>query len=167
MPFTYTKSSYPTLLRSAVLLHGERCNLPWWSSTGVKSGASDIRYALPRTAMTAALSRAAALAKSLHDERTKQQDLYHLFRLPHAIEADIHREMIRLEQAGELAVEKIEDFHTDFMAGTEPLPPEAEGPVDCGHISIFNRADLKRICSLYKQAFDSGKVCLPYFLLRT
>jgi len=84
-----------TLLRCAVLLIGEKCPSPWWPSRAASTGATDFSYAFPRTAMTAAFSRATELAKALHDERTKQQGVHHLFRLPHALEADIHRERQR------------------------------------------------------------------------
>lgn len=115
--------------------------------------------------MTAAFTRAAELAKSLHDERTKQQGFYHLFRLPHAIEADLHREIVRLEQAGELSVEKIESFFADFTGGSVDTSNTSEGPVDCGKISIFKPSDLKKIALLYKKAFETNTVCLPYFQL--
>lgn len=159
---------YPlTLLRCAVLLLGEKAQPAWWSSTAASKGATDIRYAFPRTAMTAAFARAGELAKTLHDERTRQQGFYHLFRLPHAIEADIHRETLRLDQAGELTVEKVEAFFGSFLEVASSDGQAAEGAVDCGIIAILKISDLKRIGALYRDAFDSGKVCLPYFTLDT
>lgn len=153
------------MLRCGVLLRGESCNPPWWSSTAASSSAADIRFAFPRTAMTAAFSRAAELAKALHDERTRQQGFFHLFRLPHAIEADLHRETVRLEQAGELHAEAIESFFESFLEDASAPGKAAEGAVDCGQISIFKKSDLKLVGALYKAAFQSGKICLPYFKL--
>ena len=115
--------------------------------------------------MTAAFTRAAQLAKSLHDERTRQHGFRHLFRLPHGIEADIHRETLRLEQQGELTAEKIEAFFESFLEGTSPGNPLAEGSVDCGKIAILKNSDLKQIGALYREAFHTGKICLPYFAL--
>lgn len=161
-----SSKAYPlAMLRCAILLQGEKCSSPWWSSTAARSGAADIRFAFPRTAMTAAFARAAELAKTLHDERTKQQGFFHLFRLPHAIEADLHREIVRLEQAGELSAETIEGFFESLLEGASPGGKAAEGAVDCGQISIFKKSDLEQIGALYKEAFQSGKICLPYFKL--
>jgi len=115
--------------------------------------------------MTAAFTRAAELAKSLHDERTKQQGFYHLFRLPHAVEADLHRETVRLEQAGKLSVENIETFFADYIDAYADHSKFSEGPIDCGKISIFKPSDLKKIGLLYKNAFETNTVCLPYFQL--
>jgi len=153
------------MLRCAVLLRGESSQSPWWLSKAASTGVTDFQYAFPRTAMTAAFTRAAELAKSLHDERTKQQGFYHLFRLPHSIEADLHRETVRLEQAGELSVEKIESFFADFVADSADASNTSEGPIDCGKISVFKTSDLKEIGLLYKNAFDTNTVCLPYFQL--
>jgi len=157
---------YPlTMLRCAVLLHGEKMSPAWWSSTAASTGAVDIQYAFPRTAMTAAFTRAGELAKALHDERTRQQGFHHLFRLPHAVEADIHRETLWLEQEGELTTEKIEAFFDSFLKDASPDNQLAEGAVDCGKISILKQSDLQRIGVLYQEAFRAGKTCLPYFKL--
>lgn len=160
-----TKIHHLAMMRCSVLLHGEKSGSPWWPSTAASSDAADIRFVFPRTAMTAAFSRAGELAKRLHDERTKQQGFYHLFRLPHAIEADIHRETVRLERAGELSTEKITTFFSGFLEGPSPASKATEGPVDCGKILLSKLSDLKRIGLLYKRAFDTDTICLPYFQL--
>jgi len=154
-----------SMLRCAVLFCGEKADPAWWSSSAARSGAADFRYAFPRTAMTAAFTRAAELAQSLHDERTRQQGVHHLFRLPHGIEADIHRETLSLDQQGELTAEKIEAFFESFLDGSSPGNQVAEGSVDYGKIAILNHTDQKRIGSLYREAFRAGKICLPYFEL--
>jgi len=115
--------------------------------------------------MTAAFTRAAELAKTLHDQRTRQQDYYHLFRLPHAIEADIHRETLLLEQNGELSSDKIAVFFDDFLREATIHRQVAEGAVDCGTITLSRNSDLKRVGILYREAFRNGTVCLPYFRL--
>lgn len=155
------------MLRCAVLLFGEKCDPPWWGSQAASKEATDFRFVFPRTAMCAAFTRASELAKALHDERTKQQGVHHLFRLPHAIEADIHREMVATEQSGELTVAKIESFFEDFLSAAPAPDQAAEGAIDCGKISISKQSDLRRIGALYLHAFKSGSICLPYFLLHT
>ena len=115
--------------------------------------------------MTAAFTRAGELAKSLHDERTKQQGFHHLFRLPYALEADIHRETLRLEQNDELTAEKLEAFFSEFLEDASGETLLAEGAVDCGKITILKKSDLQRIGSLYQEAFKANKICLPYFKL--
>ena len=115
--------------------------------------------------MTAGFVRAGELAKILHDERTKQQGFHHLFRLPHALEADIHRELLRLEQDGELTADKLEAFFEGFLEGASEETELAEGAVDCGKIYILRQSDLQRVGLLYKEAFQAGKICLPYFKL--
>ena len=87
--------------------------------------------------MTAAFTRAGELAKSLHDERTKQQGFHHLFRLPFALEADIHRETLRLEQNDELTAEKLEAFLNEFLEDAPKVTELAEGAVDCGENKYF------------------------------
>jgi hypothetical protein len=155
---------YPvTMLRCAILLQGEDSEPQWWKSSAAKSGAKDLQYVFPRTAMTASFMRANELAKELHDRRTKQHGAFNLFRLPFTLESEIHKELVNLDRQGNLDRNPIETFYSEILNNSYESLESKEGPIDCGNISVFKNLDLKKIALCYDQAFRGGYMCIPYF----
>jgi hypothetical protein len=120
----------------------------------------------PRTAPRAALEMASRAAQAAHDARLGGTGVYHLFRLPGALEADIHDllargkpELVPLLKSvtGEEAMRLLLD-----LAGSEPLQAAA-GPVNCGSVSALQRGrGLQRLCAVYAAAFRSDVPSFPY-----
>jgi hypothetical protein len=127
-------------LRLSVLVCGEKLPDKCWNSDGLsRSGQDDLKIVFPRSSVLAAVSHAAALARTHHDERTRAQGVYHLFRLPAEMEAGIHRALIEMEQDSEFGDDPaagIWDELGDLDRNTEAA---SEGPVDLGTLDLYQR----------------------------
>ena len=153
------------VLRYLLLFEGESTAPPWWGSNGLSQGVLDLVHAFPRTAKLAAYTRALALAKSLHDERTRAQDVHHLFRLPQGMEAQIHQTISELFKEDTLDAGNVEALWADFKDSSQAPKDAPTGTIDCGELNLSKPKDLRRLAQLYRFAFDQGSQCFPFFTL--
>jgi hypothetical protein len=153
-------------LRFSVLAAGELLPDVCWNSDGLTSaGQTDLRIIFPRTAVCAAISHAAELARGHHDQRTRASGVFHLFRLPTEMEAGMHRALVDLEQDGYFGDDPSTVMWNELGdIGGSAAEPE-EGPVDLGSIDLSTKGGIARLANVYKAAFDAGKSCVPYFTL--
>jgi hypothetical protein len=155
-----------TRLRLLVSYLGEKDQFDWWPTSFLSpTGRRFLEYNFPRTVLAAGAHSTTAAAKQLHDERIGRAGVYHLFRLPHALEQDIHRYLAAadglawagLVESREVALESLKD-----MAGKESM--SAQGPVRISGLSqMTHRPSTRKVASCYAQAFQTATRVYPYF----
>jgi len=89
-------------LRVLVAYLGEKDQFGWWSTSFLSvTGRRFLELNFPRTLLSAGVTAASDAAKDLHDQRIGHAGAFHLFRLPHGLEQDVHR-YLGAEAAGGL-----------------------------------------------------------------
>jgi hypothetical protein len=156
-------------LRLAVLKANELQGTGTTSKGLTRQGQADLDYVFPRTAMLAAWTHSAAVARQEHDEKVRSRGVYHLFRLPMFWEAQIHaasREVLEQETARAAeTVEQLFSLLTDLPTLSSGGPP-SQGAVDLGELDLGNLQDLARLASTYFGACASNQRVTPFFRLR-
>ena len=157
------------LLRLLVSYIGEKHGAGWWQTSCLdETGRQFMEMNFPRSALNAGVHAAGGAAQRIHDERIGRSRVYHLFRLPYAIEDRIHEWFLNGEQANLWAA--IKDRPTALagiraMVDTTLAAPE--GPVQVGsETDIGSERGLKEVAKHYLSAAETGKLCLPYFLVK-
>lgn len=155
------------LLRFLVGFLGEKGQGGWWdtgflSSTGLRY--SQVNF--PRSALAAAGTSVTEAAKRLHDSRIGKGGVFHLFRLPPAIEEAVHREMMQMDVE---AVKAQIANRDSALHGLRELASETinapEGPVQVGSVKTILRAgSVEEIAKHYLDAFLNAKMTFPYFM---
>ena len=99
------------------------------------------------------------------DQRIGRRGVFHLFRLPHAIEQDIHallateaeRQFATLIQSQDQAIKELEEM-------AEGQDMSAEGPVRISGIAqLTHKNSLRKVAACYCQAFKGDQQTYPYF----
>ena len=158
------------LLRYLVGFLGEKDQFGWWDTSFLgPTGLTYCEINFPRSALAAAGASATEAARRLHDSRIGKGGIFHLFRLPPALEESVHRkmmqtdpdpvrEMIGCKQTAQDALEEI---------AVEKLDAP-EGPVQVGTVkTILYARSVEELAKHYFDAFLKGKVTFPYFMDRT
>lgn len=157
-----------TRMRCTVAYLGEREHAAWWD-TGflIPTG---LRYAeinFPRSSLTAAGVSASEAARRLHDDRIGRGGVFHLFRLPPAIEEAVHHTMLHGDQ------KPIKRMIADRQAALDALMEiaggkkvkEAEGPVQVGTVADLLTAEAaSAMAGYYLNGFLKRRKVFPYFL---
>lgn len=158
-------------LRALVLALGESVLPPWWK-TGFMSetGIRFLERLYPRTFFHAAVYSAGKAACQVHDRAVGRVGVYHLFRLPETLEAELHP----------LLSSEDEEFIIQFRSSLgkpdnliEMLrllcAGEASKDDATGARRIGTGADLRNLhtfgktASFYHRAFSQGNPGFPYF----
>ncbi|MBN1630525.1 MAG: BrxE family protein [Thermoleophilia bacterium] len=159
-------------LRAVIAALGEAVDPPWWRTEFMtEAGMRFLERLYPRTAFKAAVNATGKAACDAHDHATGRVGVYHLFRLPETLEAEIYR----LQPAAD------DEFVTRFRAvlgqpealvglldslrGTAVAATDVAGAVkvDVSPDHVGN-ADLAAMASVYFAALNAGKQAFPYFL---
>ena len=158
-------------LRALVLALGESSNPAWWKTEFInETGLRFLERLYPRTPVRAAVHAAGRAACEAHDRAVGRVGVYHLFRLPEALEAEIHA----VSSFGD------EDFFSRFRSclGRQKNLLEMLTPLCSGEKSTSTAAGPKRIgaesdattidalgeaAAVYRNAFKQGKPTFPYF----
>lgn len=157
-------------LRLIVGFLGEKEQLGWWdtaflSATGIKY--CEINF--PRSAIAAAGTSVTEAARRLHDSRVGKGGVFHLFRLPPAVEESVHRRMMQIDAeeiapiiaTKELALKALEDLCVERI----DVP---EGPVQVGSMkTILHASSVEEVAKHYLDAFSTNKMTFPYFMDKT
>lgn len=154
------------ILRTLVGYLGEKEQLAWWDSNFLSSiGLQFLQINFPRTALSAAIHSTAEAARRLHDQRIGKSGVYHLFRLPAALEEDVHHTI--LDPALALSADLIKDRETALGWLKDHAAPDstaAGGAVLLGSIrDIQQPLLLEQLAALYHLAFLTNTPCFPYF----
>lgn len=157
-------------LRTIVLALGESADPSWWPTNFMnETGFRFLARIYPRSYFQAALNSAGKAARDAHDLSTGKIGVYHLFRLPVILEADIHSYLI--SSGGDLSADFRELF-TDTRTLMERLKllgevKHVQEPV-AGALQIGDTTDWRKIgsykkaASIYYNAFLNGKQVYPY-----
>lgn len=153
-------------LRLLVGYLGESDQCDWWRTSFLSAtGRRYLEFNFPRTVLSAGINSVSHAAKELHDRRIGRNGVFHLFRLPHSIEQDLHvllagdfkdelEEVIRERDSAVKALAEI--------AAGEKL--QSEGPTRISATGqMAHRPSLRKLAACYLWAFESGKQTFPYF----
>ena len=158
-------------LRILVLALGETCEPPWWRTKYMSSvGFRFLERIFPRSFLKAALNASGKAARDAHDQSVGKVAVYHLFRLPFGLEAELQQFQPQLsaKDLSELH-ETVEDrssllkklkevsnsaIYTDDLAGALKIGTEA----DCHNWNSYHI-----MAAIYHSAFTENKKAFPYF----
>jgi hypothetical protein len=145
---------------------GEATQFNWWpTSFFTPIGLKFLEYNFPRTIVSAAVHSVSHAAKQLHDHRIGTAGSYHLFRLPHDVEQDVHSVILqaskdvlsRLCSSRETSLEELKQ-----IANGEHL--EAVGPIRIATVcQLTSLPALHKIAAYYGCAFENETQAFPYF----
>jgi hypothetical protein len=153
-------------LRLLVGFLGEKSQFNWWDTNFLSpTGLQFLSINFPRSAFSAGVNSVTTAAMRLHDERIGKGGVYHLFRLPSAVEETVHGELLQMNPA-EMA-SMISNKETALGAIKSMLTDRAtvpEGPVQVGRLkNIMTDFAVSELAMHYYDAFMNGKQCFPYF----
>jgi len=153
-------------LRILVGYLGETDQCDWWRTSFLSpTGMRYLEFNFPRTVLSAGINSVSHAAKELHDRRIGRNGVFHLFRLPHAIEQDLHLllagdfkdELNEMIQGRDRAMKALAE-----LAEGEKL--QSKGPTRISAIGqMTHRFSLRKLAACYLWAFESGKQTFPYF----
>jgi hypothetical protein len=154
------------MLRILVGYLGERDQCDWWRTSFLSpTGLRYLEFNFPRTVISAGINSVAHAAKELHDRRIGRNGVFHLFRLPHALEQDLH-----VLLAGDFKTEASMLIRGRGHALNELArlaqgdKVQSEGPTRIAAIGqLTHRSSLRKLAACYIGAFDCGKQTFPYF----
>jgi hypothetical protein len=154
-------------LRLAVGLLGEQEQSAWWPSTFLGRNAQAFLHPIfgskTRIAQYHGVTEAAC---RIHDERIGVGRVFHLYRLPEAIEQRISdafqegsspEDLTRCFESAEAA----ESVLARLAMGSTAVRP---GPIRLGGADMINSPDgVGLLAATYRAAFHAGLKCFPYF----
>lgn len=153
-------------LRVLVAYLGEKDQFSWWPTSFLSpTGRRFLAFNFPRTTLSAGVRAASHAAMRLHDERIGRQGAFHLFRLPHALEREVHA---RLAGRGADAFASLlddRDAALDGLGGlAEEEVKEAVGPVRVSSVArLLHRPSVRKAAAVYHRAFTDGAPSFPYY----
>jgi hypothetical protein len=145
---------------------GEQTQFDWWPTAFfAPTGLKFLEYNFPRTIISAAVHSVTHAAKQLHDQRIGTAASYHLFRLPHDLEQDVHNLILQAPK---------DSFSPLISDGTKSLEElklracgehhEAVGPVRVTAVAqLTSLPALRKIAAYYWSAFQNRSQAFPYF----
>jgi hypothetical protein len=153
-------------LRILVGFLGEKDQFNWWGCSFLNAtGRKFIAIDYPRSFLAAGANAATEAARRVHDSRIGKGRVFHLFRLPHAMEQKLHRHLLEMDAGqatGWLASKDAALQQLEQMA-TKPASTAA-GPVQVGTSSALAApATPGLLAGLYLDAFRSNSRRMPYF----
>jgi len=153
-------------LRILVGYLGESDQCDWWRTSFLSAtGRRYLEFNFPRTVLSAGINSVSHAAKELHDRRIGRNGVFHLFRLPHAFEQDLHLllagdfkdELNEIIQGRDHAMKALAE-----LAEGEKM--QSEGPARIAAIGqMTHRPSLRKLAGCYLWAFENGKQTFPYF----
>jgi hypothetical protein len=153
-------------LRILVGFLGERDQFNWWDCSFLNAtGRKFVTIDYPKSFLAAATNAATEAARRVHDSRIGKGRVFHLFRLPHAMEQKLHRHLLELD----------DDLAVGWLASTDAALKQLEqmatnpgstaaGPVQVGtNAALAAPATPGLLAGLYLDAFRSNNRRMPYF----
>ena len=154
------------LLRTLVGYLGEKSQCNWWDTNFLSSaGLKYLEINFPRSSFVAAITSVSEAARLLHDSRIGKGGVYHLFRLPFALEESLHHQLMGMESATFTPAIKDKDkalLQLQALAGS--TIDASEGPVHIGtEKQIQQKNSIEELAKYYLYGFLNGIQVLPYF----
>jgi hypothetical protein len=155
-------------LRLLVGFLGEREQAAWWQSGFLSStSTSFLSPMFSRTTPLARYTGVSEAARRLHDERIGVGRVFHLFRLPEAVEQRLF-EVLRVSSIPDelsAALASQDAALAALRAFFDELPAVQEGPVQVGDTPNFTKKRwLSSLGGTYSAAFNENVKCFPYFV---
>lgn len=158
-------------LRALVLALGESVNPAWWKTEFMnETGLRFLERLYPRSSFRAAIHAAGRVACDVHDRSVGRIGVYHLFRLPESLEAEIHQTPPASD--GEF-VERLRSRlgHPDDLMKMLQSFCGSDGKKDIapGAKRIGTESDLmvshafEKMAAVYHHSLSQGKPTFPYF----
>jgi len=154
-------------LRAAVGFLGEREQYGWWQSSFFSAGSraflAPVFGRTPLLAQCAGVTRAAGL---VHDDRIGVGRVFHLFRLPEAVEQGLHRALQQPDAAGRIAPitagREAALLHLQTLA--RGAAGAGVGPTRVGGAGRLGEPQTWRtVAAHYAGAFAAGQAVFPFF----
>lgn len=154
-------------LRILVLALGETTSPPWWRTNLLSTtGRRFCERMFPRTTLAAAVNACGRAACAAHDEAIGRRGVFHLFRLPEAVERDIRQV---LTQPGserehlESLLGSTENTMERLVRMSAATTSATIGPKKLGTVSDLGKAETyKRMAGAYLSGFKTGGKAFPY-----
>jgi hypothetical protein len=158
-------------LRALVLALGESSNPVWWKTEFMnETGLRFLERLYPRTPVRAAVYAAGRAACEAHDKAVGRVGVYHLFRLPESLEAEIHalpsfgNEEFVSQLRSRLGQQENLLEMLSSLCGSERQKNTVAGPKRIGADSDATTIEaLVKAAAVYRDAFKQGKPAFPYF----
>lgn len=155
------------LMRLLVGYLGEKSQFNWWSTSFLGTSSNlFLSPVFPRTTILSQYHGILEAARKVHDERIGVGNVFHLFRLPEALEHDLHslisdgsfmlpQESVASKESAFAAIQTIADGD---------LTP-TEGPVKIGSLqNLMTSTAIRDIARQYVAAFNNSLTTYPYFV---
>jgi len=163
----HTLTEHFIVLRTLVGFLGEKSQHNWWDCNFLnETGLKFLGIIFPRSALAAGVNSVTEAARRLHDERIGKGGVYHLFRLPPAMEQKIHEHLSRFDhhdllkhlQTKDAAMQKLQSFSNDVLQ-------TSEGPIQIGTTKdLYQSLGISKLAKCYADAFTKGVQTFPYFM---
>lgn len=154
-------------LRMIIGFLGEKRQAGWWQSDFWSPSASVFLSPIfPRTLLLAQCEGAAAAARAVHDERIGTGHVYHLFRLPEAIEQMIHQSLQHPDVIGSIGAlvsdrAAAEKYLADHFSTSDE--ETFVGPTLVGNSNgLADPKTFRKIGSAYLSGLRRDVLVLPY-----
>jgi hypothetical protein len=158
-------------LRALVVALGERARPPWWKTEFMtETGFRFLERLYQRSYFRAAVHAAGQAACEIHDKAAGRVGVYHLFRLPESLEAEMHRistsadeEFVSEFRLGLSDARKLMEMLAS-MHGTPQGVDAGPGARRIGAAKDLAKSDaFCKTAAFYLNAFKQGQPSFPYF----
>jgi len=154
-------------LRVLVSYLGEKDQFNWWPTSFLSpTGLRYLGLNFPRTFLAAGVASVSQVAKEFHDQRIGRGSTFHLFRLPHTLERDVH---VFLAGTSDNKLMPLIENRNEALVALEELTEgeviNAQGSVRVSGLSqlLTHRSTIKKTAACYRHAFDREYLSFPYF----
>jgi hypothetical protein len=156
---------HDNILRLRVLVGylGERQQSNWWSSSFIdRTSDAFVAPIFGNAAANARIAGVTEAARRVHDDAIGVGRIFHLFRLPEALEQELHRTPAALDDLTRVGTIGAAIEELKALSSHESLPKS--GPVHVGTLEMLADAHwLPVVAGHYRAAFDTGVQSFPYF----
>ncbi|MCU9849319.1 BrxE family protein [Defluviimonas sp. WL0024] len=150
-------------LRLCVGYLGEKEQSSWWTSLWLSPHASAFLSPIYGSRADAArLNGVTEAARRVHDNRIGIGRVFHLFRLPEALESRLHDASSRTISLG--PPNSVEDARNRLASIARNTDKLAEGPIRIGTPADLLKSEWTAVVAgRYHAAFQAGTMTFPYF----
>ena len=156
-------------LRAVVLALGESVQPPWWRTGFLnETGLRFLERLYPRSAFRAAVHAAGKAACEIHDQAIGRRGVFHLFRLPEALEAEVRAFASFSENVMETELRqnlgKVDALIAELKEIGGGSQFDRSGPLRIGsEADVYRINAFRKTAAVYAAAFSKNGRAFPYF----
>ena len=156
-------------LRAVVLALGESVQPSWWRTGFLnETGLRFLERLYPRSAFHAAVHAAGRAACEIHDQAIGRPGVFHLFRLPEALEAELRAFAFLSGNAmeGELRQDlgEVDTLIARLKEMGDDSQLDPSGPLRVGsEADVYRLNAFRKTAAVYAAAFSKNGRAFPYF----